>query len=151
MYVYNIYTCMHVHACVYMCARARVQLCMHVCACVYAHVCGYEYVHVTCVYICTSIVIIHTDNVLLKVDLYTVCSIYCRYHLGSNQDQRLVLFEGHVVIEEKVASKIINAKSFSSSTSSASLAEDYSVIVDGSKIGKFFTHFWRSTGFWCVI
>ena len=92
-----------------------------------------------------------------SIDLCTASSIHCRFQidLGNNQDQHLVLFEGHVVIEEKVASKITRAnfnKSFSRSGAvSASLAEDYSVIIDGSKIGNFLTHFWKSTGFWYVL
>ena len=58
-------------------------------------------------------------------------------------DDKYILFKGHVIIEE---SKII--KSFSSSNTPA--VADYSVFIDGSKIGGFLTHFWRSAGFWYV-
>ena len=88
---------------------------------------------------------------------FNVRCIHCRHQidLDNNYDQHLVLFKGHITIEEKIVSKITRAnlnKSFSSSSvaASVSLADDYSVIVDGSKHGNFLTHFWRSTGFWCV-
>ena len=63
-----------------------------------------------------------------------------------------MLFKGHVVIKEKIVRANFNESlSSNSSVASASLAEDYSVIVDGSKSGNFLTHFWRSTGFWYVL
>ena len=69
---------------------------------------------------------------------------HCRYQIGDHS--HLVLFE---VIEEKVAIGANLNSNFS--TSSTHTAEDYSVVIDGSKIGSFLTHFWRSTGFWSVM
>ena len=57
-----------------------------------------------------------------------------------------MLFE---VIEERITSRANLNDNFNNS--STHTAEDYSVVIDGSKIGSFLTHFWRSTGFWSVM
>lgn len=60
-----------------------------------------------------------------------------------------MLFEGHVVIEERRDVRKITRTNFNGGNTPV-LEDDYSVLVDGSKIGNFLTHFWRSTGFWYV-